>query len=90
MKFFGKTVLGKPRTRVLCLKTSSRKSCRLWSNVKKYGRARQATEDNVIRRMVFAYWINRVKVETHTSMLNTYWVFHSNNGYANSPRYYII
>ena len=26
------------------------KSCHLWENVEKYGRARQATDDNVIRR----------------------------------------
>jgi len=32
----------------------SRKSCRLWDNVGKYGRARQATDDNIIRRMRFA------------------------------------
>jgi len=27
------------------------KSCRLWGNVKKYGRARQATDDNMARAM---------------------------------------
>jgi hypothetical protein len=30
------------------------KSCRLWHNVEKYGTARQATDDNIIRRMRFA------------------------------------
>jgi hypothetical protein len=36
-----------------------RKSCHLWDNVEKYGRARQATEDNIIRRMRFACWITK-------------------------------
>jgi hypothetical protein len=29
------------------------KSCRLWDNVEKYGTTRQATDDNIIRRMRF-------------------------------------
>jgi hypothetical protein len=32
--------------------------------VKKYGRARQATDDNIIRRMRFACWITKV-TDTH-------------------------
>ena len=39
------------------------KYCRLWDTVEKCGRARQATDDNIIRRMRFACWIT--KVETH-------------------------
>jgi hypothetical protein len=35
------------------------KSCHLWDNVKKYGTARQATDDNIIWRMRFACWINK-------------------------------
>ena len=30
--------------------TSPRKSCRLWDKVKKFGRARRAVDDNIIRR----------------------------------------
>jgi hypothetical protein len=37
----------------------SRKSCRLWDNVEKYGTAGQATDDNIIRRMRFACWITK-------------------------------
>ena len=33
------------------------KSCRLWDNVEKYGRAGQATDGNIIRRMRFAGWV---------------------------------
>jgi len=41
-----------------------RKSCRLWDEVEKYCRAGQATDDNIIRHMRFAYWI--------TEATNTY------------------
>jgi hypothetical protein len=44
----------------LCSITFSRKSCRLWDNVEKYGTARQATDDNIIRRMRFECWITKV------------------------------
>jgi hypothetical protein len=54
-----------PHRRVLQLRgekrprsiTFSRKSCRLWDNVEKRCTARQATNDNTIRRMRFACWI---------------------------------
>ena len=36
-----------------------RKSYRLCDNVEKCGRARQATDDNIIRSMRFACWINK-------------------------------
>ena len=41
-----------------------RKSCRLWDNVAKYGRAWQATDDNIIRHMRFACWVTKV-TDTH-------------------------
>jgi hypothetical protein len=34
------------------------KLCRLWDHVR-YGRAGQATDDNIIRRMLFACWITK-------------------------------
>ena len=42
-----------------------RKSSRLWDNVEKYGRARQATDDTIIRRMRFACWMIKA-TDTHT------------------------
>ena len=33
------------------------KSCRLWDNVDKYGRAEQATDRYLIQSMRFACWI---------------------------------
>ena len=50
--------------------TFFRKTCRLCDNVEKYGGARQATYDNIIRRMRFACWIIKA---THTLRIcNTY------------------
>jgi hypothetical protein len=45
------------KTRVLYSIPSFRKSCRLWDNVEKLCRARQATDDNITRRKRFACWI---------------------------------
>jgi hypothetical protein len=42
-----------------------RKSCRLWDNVEKYGTARQATDDNIIRRMRCVCWITKA-TDTHS------------------------
>jgi hypothetical protein len=41
-----------------------RKSFRLWDNVEEYCIARQATDDNIIRRMRFACWITKA-TDTH-------------------------
>jgi len=40
--------------------TFLRQSCLIWDNVEKYGRPIQATDDNIIRRMRFACWVNKV------------------------------
>ena len=45
--------------------TFFRKSYRLSDNVEKYGTARQATDDNIIRRMRFACWITKA-TDTHS------------------------
>jgi len=42
-----------------------RKSCRLWDNVEKHGRAGQATDDNITRCMHIACWVIKV-TDTHT------------------------
>jgi hypothetical protein len=51
----------KIKTHILYPATFFRKSRRLWNNVEKYGGAREATNDNIIRRMRFAFWINKAK-----------------------------
>jgi hypothetical protein len=56
---FQTKVVEKIKTHILCSITLFRKSCLLWDNVKKYGTVRQATDDNIIRRMRFACWITK-------------------------------
>ena len=46
----------------------SRKSFRLRDQVGKYGRIRQATDDNTIRRMRFECWITKA-IEAHTQTM---------------------
>ena len=53
------------RKHILCWVTFFWKSCRLWENVEKYGRAREATDKNIIRRVRFACWINKA-TNTHS------------------------
>jgi hypothetical protein len=55
----------KIKTCILFSITFFRKSCRLWDNVEKYGTARQATDDNKIRRMRFACSITKA-TDTHS------------------------
>jgi hypothetical protein len=50
---------------ILCSVTSFRKSFRLRDYVGKYGRAEQATDDKIIRRMRFACCINK-DTDTHS------------------------
>ena len=38
--------------------------CHLWSNMGKYGEARQATDSNTLRSMPFACWVNKA-TDTH-------------------------
>ena len=54
---FQTKVVEKIKTRILCSITFFRKSCR--------GRDRQATDDNIIRRMRFACWITAT-TDTHS------------------------
>jgi hypothetical protein len=69
-KYF-RQIVEKIKTHALCSTTFFRKSCRLWDNVEKYGRARQATDDLIIRRTRVACWITQA---THTlRTCNTYW-----------------
>jgi hypothetical protein len=55
--------------------------------VEKYGTARQATDDNIIRRMRFTCWITKA---TDTQNMQYSLLFHSNNGYADTPQCHVI
>jgi hypothetical protein len=59
MRNFSDKSVEEIQTHILYSKTFFRKSCRLRNNKEKYGTARQATDDNIIRRMRFACWINK-------------------------------
>jgi hypothetical protein len=65
-----------------------RKSCRVWDNVEKYGRARQVTDGSIIHRMRFACWV--IKAQTHTQNTSCILLFHANSGYANASHCYVI
>jgi len=53
----------------------------------KYGRARQATDDNIIRRMRIVCWITKF-TNTHSEYVILI-AFDSKNGYTNAPQYFI-
>jgi len=52
-------------------------------HVEKCCRPRQATDDSIIRRMDFEWWITKA-TDTYQSMYYSL-LFSGNNGYANAP-----
>jgi hypothetical protein len=56
------------KTHILCSLTFFRKFYPLRDNVEKYGKAGQATDDNIIRRMRCACWITTA-TDTHSEYL---------------------
>jgi hypothetical protein len=83
---FQTKVVEKIKTHILCSITFFLKSCCLWDNVEKYVTARQATDDNIIRRMRFECWITKA-TDTHSENVTLF--FHGKNGYVNAPQYYV-
>jgi hypothetical protein len=65
MRNFSDKVVAKMKTHILCSITFLLKFCRLWDNVEKYGKARNATDYNIIRRMRFSCWITKA-TNTHS------------------------
>jgi hypothetical protein len=61
-EMFQTKVVIKIKTHIFCSVSTFRRSCRLWGNAEKYGRAKQATNDNIIRRMRVACWITKATV----------------------------
>ena len=59
MTIFQSKFVDKIKIQIFYSVTFFRKSYSLWDNVETYGRARQATDDNIIRRMRFACWITK-------------------------------
>jgi len=57
--------------------------------MEKYGRARNATDDNITWRMRSACWIHK-SIHTHTHTHTEHFLlFHGNNVYANAPHCYV-
>jgi hypothetical protein len=81
MRYVSDIVVEKIKTHIVCTVTFlfPQKSYRLGKNVKKkFGKARQATNDNIIRRMRFACWIAKA-TKTHpeyviTAFLRQQWL----------------
>jgi len=57
-------------------------------HVQKYGKARQTTDDNIIRSRRFACWINKA-TDTHSECVIPM-AFRSNNGFANVTLIHIL
>ena len=65
-KSFRQMFYRKSKTHVLCSLTFFfHKSCCLYDNVKKYFRAEQGTDDNIIRHIFIACWITKA-TDTHS------------------------
>ena len=79
-----------------------RKSCRLWDNVEKCSVAREATDDNTIRRMRFTWWITKATdTRSYYLILKLFngddstqdqylLIYHGNNGYVNASHCYVL
>jgi hypothetical protein len=63
-EMFQNHAVEKIKTHVVCLVTVS-ENCAVCENVVNYGRARQATDDNIIQRMRLACWIPKA-TNTHS------------------------
>ena len=72
-------------THILCSAIFSPENLAVYEIMwKEYGTARQTTDDNIIRRMCSARWINE-------ATQNMKWLpFHCNNGCTNAPHCYVI
>ena len=64
-------IVEKIKTHILYSVTFFRKSCRVWDNVEKHGGAREAADNNIIRRMRF---VCRITKATHTHTQNMYYL----------------
>jgi hypothetical protein len=61
-------VVKKIKTQILYPTTIAQKSCRLWDNVEKCGRSRQATDYNIARCMRFTCCISKA-TDTHSGYI---------------------
>ena len=82
-EMFQTKIVVKIKADILCLVTCLRKSYHLWDNVEIYGRARQATGGNTIRRkkkkMGFAGRIPKARIQTHIHNVYYFLLFYCKN-----------
>ena len=86
----------KTKTHILRSITFSRKSCRLWDNVEKYGGAREAEENMAHARCMqdkrgYTRARKRLHSQTHThTHMHALLLFHGNNGFVNARQWNVI
>ena len=69
-EMFQTKVLLKIKIHILCSITFFRKPCRLWDIVEKYGRAREATDCNIVWLLYSACWITKA-TRTYSEICST-------------------
>jgi hypothetical protein len=77
----------KIKTHILYSITVFRKSCSLEIMWKNMLRLRQATDDNIIRRVRFACWITKA-TDTHSVYVMFIYLL-GNNGHLNAYKYHV-
>ena len=84
MRNFIDKFVGKMKTYILCSKFLFffRKLCLLWDGVEKYGRGREATDDNKAWHMHFACWTTKA-TNTHSEYVILIAIY-SQNGCTNA------
>jgi hypothetical protein len=87
-EFFQRKFIEKIKMNILFSIFFFRKSCRLWDNVEKFYRSGQTTDDNIIRLMLFAFWITRATNTYSEHVIHI--LFHNNDGYENAHQCYIM
>jgi hypothetical protein len=81
-------IVDKIKTLILCSIDFFSKSCHLRDNVKKVMHSRDATCDNVIRRMCFVCWIIKAR-DTHSEYVIFTLFLNRNSGYEKAPKSYV-
>jgi hypothetical protein len=89
-KMFKIKCIEKIKRRILCSVTFSRKSCRLWDNVEKYGWAREAANDSIHVNGVCSLFAPQLRLQERYQNMQYLLFFHGNSGYANVPQCWII
>jgi hypothetical protein len=56
--------------------------------MEKYGKPREATDGNIIRRVRILCWITKA-TDTHTQNMQYLLLSHGKSGYANAPQCYV-